>query len=378
MTHIPRKLDLKKLVSRKSLFLLGPRQTGKSSLIRQIFPETKVVNLLLNEEYFRYQRDPGLLSREFKQKKPQLIVIDEIQRIPELLNEVHYLIEESKHRFLLTGSSARKLKKAGTNLLGGRASQITLHSFTRAELGKKMDLMKALSYGLLPSIYFSDEPKQELRDYVGTYLKEEIMAEGLTRNLPAFSRFLDVAAHLHGKMINYSKVANDAQLSPSTTYEYFRILEDTLIGRELVAYDGTKKRKAISTSKFYFFDLGVVRSLLGRGEINKNDADFGEFFESYLAHELMAATSYQRLAPLKYWRSKSNFEVDFIFDDRIAIEVKTTKKVNSDDIKGLKALAEEGLMEALYLVSMDSKEQVWDGVTCLPWPIFLDRLAAGL
>jgi predicted AAA+ superfamily ATPase len=378
MAYVDRIVPILELTKKKSMFLLGPRQTGKSSLIKKTFPDCSKINLLLNDDFLRYQKDPGLLSREFEhKKKAELIVIDEIQRLPELLNEVHYLIEEVGHRFLLTGSNARKLKKSGTNLLGGRAGKITMHPLVRAELKSRFSLNRALSYGLLPSIFFSENPISDLKDYVGVYLKEEILAEGLTRNLPAFSRFLEAAASMNGKMLNYTKVANDAQIPPSTTYEHFKVLEDTLIAKEVVSFSKTNIRKAISTSKFYFFDIGVVRAILGKNEIKTSDADYGDFFEAYIFQELSCYSSYHRLADVKYWRSKSNFEVDFILDDRIAIEVKTTKRVSAADLKGLKALAEEKLLQKYILVSFDKKKQVYDGIQCLYWENFLDQLMEG-
>lgn len=377
MIYIQRLIPIKLLAEKKSIFLLGPRQTGKSSLIREVFPSCRKINLLLNDDFLRYQKDIGLLSRELVDQKSQLVIIDEIQRLPELLNEVQHLIEESGHRFLLTGSSARKLKKQGVNLLGGRASQMMMHSFVRSEIKNKFSLQRAMSYGLLPSVYFSEDPESQLKDYLGLYLREEIMAEALIRNLPAFSRFLEAAAALHGKMINYTKIANDAQLSPTTVYEHFKVLEDTLIARKLQSFEKTNKRKAISTSKFYFFDLGVVRALLGKSEIKNSDADFGDYFESYIFQELSAYTSYQRLSSLKYWRSKSNFEVDFILDEKVAIEVKSTKRVAKDDLKGLKALSEEKLLKKYFLVSFDKKNQIIEGIQCIYWEDFLDQLSSG-
>ncbi|MGZ3742668.1 MAG: ATP-binding protein [Pseudobdellovibrionaceae bacterium] len=375
--YIERLIPIVELSKRKSLFLLGPRQTGKSQLIKKKFPEDFKINLLMNADFLRYQKDPGLLIRELSDKKSQLIVIDEIQRLPELLNDVHFLIEEVGHRFLLTGSSARKLKKTGVNLLGGRASKMTMHPFVRAELKSKFSLEKALSYGLLPSVYFSDDPSSQLKDYVGLYLKEEIMSEGLTRNLPAFSRFLEAAAGMNGKMVNYTKIANDAQLAPSTAYEHFKVLEDTLIAKEVLAFEKTNIRKAISTSKFYFFDLGVVRAILGKGRIQKSDADYGDYFESYIYQELNCYSSYHKLSEVKYWRSKSNFEVDFIFDDSVAIEVKATTRVISQDLRGLKALSEEKLLKRYLLVSQDKKNQTIDGIQCIYWEDFLNQLADG-
>lgn len=252
-----------------------------------------------------------------------------------------------------------------------------MHPFVRAELRSQFSIQKVLSYGLLPSVYFSDDPIGQLKDYVGIYLKEEILSEGLTRNLPAFSRFLESAASMNGKMLNYTKVGNDAQIPPTTVYEHFRVLEDTLIGKEVLSYQKTNQRKAISTSKFYFFDLGVVRALLGKSEIRQSDMDYGDYFEAYIFQELSCNSSYHKLADVKYWKSKSGFEVDFIFNDNIAIEVKSSKRISADDLKGLRALAEEKLMKHYFLISFDKKNQFIDEIECLYWEDFLDRLAAG-
>jgi len=234
---------------------------------------------------------------------------NEIQKLPVLLDEVHRLIEQRRIRFVLTGSSARKLRRGGVNLLGGRAPSRTLHPFTCRELGGAFDLTRALDRGLLPSIYFSDSPREDLRAYVGTYLKEEIAAEALTRSVPAFSRFLEVAALSHGTMLNFTTVASDAQVPVSTVREYFHILEDTLIARPVPAWTKTRTRKAISTAKHYFFDVGVVRHLQHRSGLARRSPEFGEAFESYIFHELSAFIDYTEPMPLAYWRSTSNFEV---------------------------------------------------------------------
>lgn len=376
MNYIQRYLNLTNQIANKSFFLLGPRQTGKSLLLSKTFSDSAIINLLKSDELFRYQKDPALLRREFESHPAKIIIIDEVQKLPSLLDEVHYLIERCHHKFILTGSSARKLKKSGNNLLGGRASLIALHPMVREELKNKFNLTRALNFGLLPSVYFSKNPAAELKDYVSLYLKEEIMAEGLTRNLPAFSRFLEVAAQMNGKMINYTKIANDAQVAPTTTYEYFKVLQDTLIATEVLAFAKTNIRKAISTSKFYFFDLGVVRSILRKKELDRNDDEYGHYFEAYIFHELNSYTSYRRLSPLKYWRSKSNFEVDFILDDRIAIEVKSSQRVQAEDLKGLVALAEEKKLEKYYLISNDKKNQIFNKIKCIYWEDFLDLLYA--
>lgn len=379
MLMVRRVLNLNDIVSRKSVFLLGPRSTGKSFYLKTEFPDVHRIDLLSNSEFLRYQSNPDLLLNEFAHLDSQMIIIDEIQRLPELLNNVHSLIESNKHRFILTGSSARKLKKAGVNLLGGRATQIRFHPFLFEELQGDFHLIRALTTGLLPSIYLSPEPYHDLQDYVGIYLKEEIMNEALVRNLPAFSRFLEVAALSNGQMINYTKMANDVSIPVSSTKEYFRILTDTLIARELGAYNKTLKRKSIQTSKFYFFDIGVVHALLKIKELSENSKDFGSAFETYLFHELQAYTDYKRLDELCYWRSVHDHEVDFILDNQYAIEVKSTTKINSDDLKGLKALKEENQIgekgiKKFFLISRDNKEQMIDGIYCLPWDKFLKNL----
>lgn len=379
MLMVARVLNLKDIVKRKSVFLLGPRNTGKSFFLKNEFPDVHRIDLLRNSEFLRYQSNPDLLINEFEHSASKIIIIDEIQRLPELLNNVHYLIESSKHRFILTGSSARKLKKAGVNLLGGRATQIRFHPFILQELQKDFNLKKALSIGLLPSIYLSSDPYNDLQDYVGTYLKEEIMNEALVRNLPAFSRFLEVAALANGQMINYTKMASDISIPVSSTKEYFKLLCDTLIAREVESYNETIKRKNIQTSKFYFFDIGVVHAILKIKELSEHSKDYGLAFETYIFHELQAYTDYNRLDTLRYWRSVNGQEVDFILDNKYAIEVKSTTKINADDLKGLKALKEENkkgkiLIKKFYLVSRDKKEQMIDGIHCLEWEQFLRLL----
>lgn len=372
-------LRLEKLLKRKSVLLLGPRQTGKSTLIKQQFPLSEYpnqINLLKSADFLRYQNDPGLLIRQFQELKSEIIVIDEIQKLPLLLNDIHYLIEECGHTFLLIGSSARKFKMSDVNLLGGRAKTLHLHPLVSNELDldEHEFLNKALSFGLLPPIWTSEYPEEDLVDYVATYLKEEIFAESVVRNLQKFSRLLEVAATCHGKILNYAKISRDIGLAPSTVIEHFKILFDTLIALELPSFKTSVKRKNIQSSKFYFFDMGIVRHLLKRGPIKESDADWGDFFESFIFQELSAYSHYRQLRSLAYWRSRSDFEVDFILNEKIAIEVKTTRKVSSDHLRGLKALKEEKVCERYLLISFDEKEQKIDGYEIIPWKDFLRRL----
>lgn len=374
---IPRFLDVRALVERKSYFLFGPRQTGKSTLIRQQFADCRTWNLLDQKLFRDLSRNPGLIRESLADPHgTDIVVIDEIQRMPELLNEVHLMIEEHGSRFLLTGSSARALRRKGVNLLGGRAGRETLHPLVRAELGTRFTLDRALEFGLLPSVWFSDDPEDGLGDYTGDYLREEISGEAMVRNLPAFSRFLDVAALAHGRQINFANLGNDAQVSPSTARDYYRILQDTLLAHEVPAFTETRKRKAVSTSKFYLFDIGVARHLQGRRGLAPGTPEYGDAFESYLFQEIKAFCDYHRLETPRYWRSRSKFEVDFVLAD-LAVEVKAARAVGRRDLKGLRALAEEKLFSRHILVSMDPYPRAVDGIDVLPWDAFLDQLWGG-
>lgn len=373
--YIRRTLSLPTLLEKKSFFLLGPRQTGKTSLIRHTLKDAKVYDLLDTSLFLAMSQNPGLLAEELT-AKDRFVVIDEIQRLPILLNEVHRLIEERGIRFLLTGSSARKLRSRGVNLLGGRARTKYLHPLTYMELGQHFDLIRAIERGLLPSIYFSDDPRADLQAYAGSYLQQEIIAEGLTRNVPAFSRFLKVAALCNGTIVNFTNVANDAQVPRTTVYEYFEILKDTLVLHELPAWRRSVKRKPLASSKYYFFDIGVVSQLQGR-EFRPGTPEFGEAFETYIMHELRSYIDYGSAEPLSYWRSTSGFEVDFILGDHTAIEVKAKENVSVQDLKSLRALAEEKKLKRYLCVSLSPRTRSVDGVIVLPYRKFLDSLWSG-
>jgi predicted AAA+ superfamily ATPase len=373
--EIPRTLDLRALVARKSHFLLGPRQTGKTFLVRQSLPEARLYDLLDASVYLALSRDPTRLTQELT-PRDRVVVIDEIQRLPELLNEVHRLIEGRGIRFLLTGSSARKLRRGGVNLLGGRARTRYLHPLTSHELGPHFDLRRAVARGSLPSIYFSDDPRADLEAYAGSYLQEEIVAEGATRNAPAFSRFLRVAAFCNGTIVNFTGVANDAQVARTTVYEYFEILRDTLVLHELPAWRKSKKRKPIASSKYYFFDVGVVGALQDR-QFRPGTPEFGEAVETYLMHELASYRDYVSGTPLTYWRSTSGFEVDFIVGDHTAVEVKAKPTIGPRDVKSLQALAEEAALKRYICVSLEPRRRRLGEITILPVADFLDALWDG-
>lgn len=373
---IPRSLDLASLLSTKSYFLLGPRQTGKTSLIRETLKHERIYNLLEFGTYLRLSQDPSRLGAEL-QGYEGVVVIDEIQKLPVLLDEVQILIEERKLRFLLTGSSARKLRRSGVNMLGGRARTIRMHALTSAELGGHFDLIRAVNFGTLPAIYFSEEPVADLRAYAGEYLKEEIAAEGLTRNIPAFSRFLEVAALSNGQIINYQSISSDAAVPRTTVQEYFSILKDTLVAEELEPWRKTKKRKAISASKFYFFDVGVANHLQNAGKIAAKSKMFGDAFEAFIFQELAAYRDYHSKGSLHFWRSDKGHEVDFILDEKIAIEVKGKQRLRRDDFNGLIAMQEEKRMKMHIIVCLEAMERVADGIHIVPWQKFLMKLWSG-
>lgn len=372
---IPRLLNLERLLEKKSHFLLGPRQTGKSFLIAQSFKGSRVYDLLDTSVYLGLSQRPHRLAEELT-PKDRVVVIDEIQRLPVLLNEVHRLIEQRGVRFLLTGSSARKLRQGGVNLLGGRARTKYLHPFTYRELGDHFDLEQCIARGGLPSIYFSDDPRADLEAYAGSYLQQEIVAEGATRNIAAFSRFLKVAAFCNATIVNFTNVATDAQVPRTTVYEYFEILKDTLILYELPAWRETKKRKPLASSKYYFFDIGVVAAVQGR-RYRRGTPEFGEAVETYVMHELKSYADYVSGEPLAFWKSKSGFEVDFILGDHTAIEVKARENLAPSDLKSLVALAEERKLKRYLCVSLEARKRQVGAVTILPVKEFLSNLWEG-
>ena len=375
-SYVPRRLDLAAVSAERSVFLFGPRQTGKTSLVQHSLGDARLLSLLDSDLYLSLSRRPAML-RELIQPTDAMVVIDEIQKLPILLDEVHLALESSPVRFVLTGSSARKLRRGGVNLLGGRARSLTLHPFIALELGAAFDLRRALDVGLLPPAYLSRDPREILKDYAGDYLREEIAAEGLTRNVPAFSRFLEVAALCNGQMLNYSSIASDAQVPVSTVREYFQILEDTLVAHRLPAWTESRKRKAITTAKFFLFDVGVARHLQRRTGLRSRSPEFGEAFEAFIHHEIRTYVDYRRRGRVCYWRSRSGFEVDFILNESVAIEVKAKAPVGQRDLRGLRALKEEEALSSHVVVCLERLPRRVDGIEVLPWQLFLERLWAG-
>jgi len=372
-------LQLAPLVENRSIFLFGPRQTGKSTLLKTQFPEALFFNLLEADTFRELSTRPELLRERIEGQKKSLIVIDEIQKIPELLNEVHHLIEKDKSRkFILTGSSARSLKRKGTNLLGGRALSVRLHPLVSWELDFKK-LEEVLLWGSLPGVVDSNMKKEDLKAYVGTYLQEEIRAEGLVRNLPAFSRFLEVAALCSGQQLNYAAVGSDARVNERTIKDYFQILIDTFLGRELLPFRKTKTRKSVAISKFYFFDTGVWNALLGRFMLSPKTREFGEALEHRIFHEICSYMEYKRKdEPLHFWRpQRQEAEVDFLVDGRVAIEVKSTAHIDKNDVKGIELLSEELKLQKKIIVCNESHPRVLNsGIKVFPYKHFCEKLWA--
>ncbi len=365
-----RLLDLRSLVDKKSHFLLfGPRGTGKSWLIRHQLPKAQIFDLLDDDVYTRLLRRPRRLGDEIES---DLVVIDEVQKAPRLLDEVHRLIETKRTRFLLTGSSARKLKRGGANLLAGRARSRSLFPLTMAELSD-FDLVKYLNRGGLPAIYTSDDYLVDLKDYVNLYLKEEVQAEALVRRVDHFARFLDVVGAASGQELNIEAIGRDAAVPPRTVANYIEVLKDTLLAFELPPFSKTKKRKVSSKSKIYLFDVGVANFMAGRHIVSEHGESFGAAFEHFILQEVRARLSYAGIDwPMQYWRTqRGEFEVDCVLGQEMAIEIKATSSVHARDLKGLIALRSEGHIKQYFLVSRDPVQRTVDGIDVMPWTMFL-------
>lgn len=372
-----RKLDLKSLLEHRSIFLFGPRQTGKTTYLKKNFPDARFVDLLDARVFRELSARPETL-RQSLDPDQKLVVIDEIQKLPELLDEVHLMIEADKRlRFILTGSSARKLKRGGANLLAGRALTCHLHPLVSIEL-EFSEWQRRLQIGSLPPVLSSPIPIEDLHAYAGTYLQEEIQAEGLTRSISHFSRFLETAALSNGQVLNFTAIASDTGIKARTVQNYYQILEDTLVGFVLEPFRKTRKRKAVSTGKFYFFDIGVANILSGRESLTPRTPEYGVAFEHLVFLELRAFLDYRRIRDsLTFWRTHTQAEVDFVIGDKLAIEVKAGDSVSSRDLVGLRALSEEIPSLELMVVCQESRPRVEEGVRILPIEEFARMLWSG-
>ena len=359
-----------------SIFLWGARQVGKTTLLEQLYPTARYYDLLQAREFERFLRRPSLLSEELESmNEGDVVIIDEIQKVPQLLDEIHSLIHRKKIRFIMSGSSPRKLVRSGANLLGGRALKKTLFPLVSSEI-PDFNLTKAVNNGLIPRHYMINNPWERFRAYIGVYLNEEIREEALSRNLKSFSRFLEVAAMSNGEMIVYKNIAQDCGIDHRTVKDYFEILQDTLIGYLIPGFTATIKRRAILAPKFYFFDVGIANYLLNRKNITPGTEIFGHSFEHLIIQELIAYLGYSQSSEnLTYWRTGSGYEVDAIIGNgRIAIEIKSTDEVKSRHLKGLKAFQEDFPAVRSIIVSLDKYPRVMNGVEIIPAEQFLKAL----
>ncbi len=377
LQDITRSIPLAKELAKTSVLLLGPRRTGKSWIIRHQIKADQTFNLLRSDTFQQLTARPSLI-REGIQPQTKLIVIDEIQKFPQLMDEVHLMIEETGVKFLLTGSSARKLKRNHTSLMAGRAKTRHLLPFTSSELGSKFNLLKILSFGALPPVVLSDEPEEIISSYVGDYLREEIQAEAMARKVENFSRFLFQSAVCNTEQLNYESVARDAQVPARTIREYYKILEDTLLGTTLEPLKTAGRRKPVSHGKFYFFDIGVVNTLLGTFDITERHPLFGKNFEHFILNEVRAFISYFKpKTKLNFWRTESGDEVDLVIDEEVGIEIKGTKLALEDHLKGIKALSEELTLKRKIIVSRDPRRRTLKSIEIIPYELFLEELWAG-
>ena len=378
------------LPERQSAFLWGARKTGKSTFLRQVFPGSLSFDFLRTDLLIAFTTRPALLREQLLTRSPAElalpVILDEVQKVPALLDEVHGLIEGHGLRFVLCGSSARKLKRGRANLLGGRAWRSEMLPLVSAEFPHAaegeggMELLRALNNGLIPSHYLSVNPRKSLEAYVRDYLKEEVFDEGLTRNVPAFSRFFEALGYCHGELINHANIARDCGVDAKTVKEYFQILCDTLLGRLVLPYKKRQERQVISKApKFYLFDVGVAGAVSRRRIVEPRGDLFGRAFEHLVLMELVAHASYSELTyDIHFWRTKAGAEVDFILGDgEVAVEVKGTSRVDDRDMRGLRLFGETHRPRMSIVVCNEAAERVVDGIRIIPWRIFFRELWAG-
>jgi len=367
----------------QSLFLWGPRQTGKTTLLKQTYPEAHRIDLLKSEILLRYLKQPSVFREEIMAlPSSKLIVVDEIQKAPALLDEIHYLIQEQNRIFLMCGSSARKVRRGHANLLGGRAVRFELMGLSAKELGDNFNLEHMLNAGPLPSHYDNPKPARAIQSYVDDYLRTEILQEGLVRNLPVFSDFLRMAAIGDTENVNLSNIARESGVSVTTVRDHYGILADTLMGGFLPAYARRAKRRTINAPKFYFGDVGAVNYLAKRGHIEKGSELFGKAFENWVFHELSIHSRYtEKFYDISYWRLSTGVEVDFVLGRaEIAIEAKGKEHVSEHDLKGLNEFRDEHpQVKNLIVVSLERAARLTkSGILILPYREFIERLWQGV
>lgn len=371
------------LPPRQSAFLWGPRKTGKSTYLKSRFPNSLVYDFLKTDLFLEFSKRPALLREQLLAKDPELlihpVILDEVQKVPQILDEVHWLMENRDLQFILCGSSARKLKRGKANLLGGRAWRYEMFPFVMAELHKP-DLLNILNRGLVPSHYLQDNYSKSLRGYTQDYLKEEVFNEGLTRNIPAFSRFFDAMGFTHGELTNYSNIARECGVDSKTVKEYYQILKDTLLGDFVEPFKKRQNRQVITkTSKFYLFDVGVAGAITRRRISQDKGADFGKAFEHFMLMELRAYASYsEQYYDINFWRTKSGLEVDFVLGGgEVAVEIKGSSRIENRHLRALKAFMEIYSPRTATLVCNENKERIVEKIRIIPWRKFLQDLWDG-
>jgi len=384
MKNISRILDLR-LPGHQSAFLWGARKTGKSTYLKERFPNSVVYDFLKTDLFFEMSKNPSLLREQLLAKDEaalkEPIILDEVQKVPQVLDEVHWLIENKGLRFVLCGSSARKLKKGHANLLGGRAWRYELFPLVSREIGK-FNLLRALNHGLIPFHYLQSgsDCRKSLEAYVQDYLRQEVFAEGLTRNIPAFSRFFDAFGYSHGEITNYCNIARECGVDSKTVKEYYQILIDTLLAIRVEPFKKRQSRQVITkASKYYMFDVGVAGYLTKRNLVEEKGSEFGRAFEHFLLMEITAYRSYSgKDFAINFWRTKSGLEVDFVLGQgEVAIEVKGSSRIDGKDMNGLEAFIQSCLPKKSIVVCNEKEKRLRGKIEISPWEIFLQQLWAG-
>lgn len=354
----------------KSFFLFGPRGTGKTYLIKGLFPNSLYFDLLDTAVYLDFNTNPDKLESSIPPSFADWIILDEVQRIPELLNEVHRLIENKRYKFILTGSSARSLKRKGVNLLAGRALTCRLFPLTCLELGKDFNLEHALAYGMLPATFSEESPGKYLKAYVGTYLREEVLQEGLVRNIGSFARFLEISSFSQASVLNVSEVAREAKIERKVVENYFSILEDLLLATTLPVFTKRAKRRLVGHSKFYLFDPGVFRAIRPMGPFDRPEEAEGAALETLVYQQLLALNNYLDFEyQFFYWRTSTQLEVDFILygpKGLIAIEVKRSKTINASDLKCLEAFSDDYPEARLFCFYGGQRKEYFGKIQAIP------------
>jgi predicted AAA+ superfamily ATPase len=377
MKRIKKRLIDIKLPAGQSGFLWGPRKTGKTYWLNSQFEKQPRIDFLKSEVFAEYASQPSLLRERFENVEGP-VLIDEVQMVPSLLNEIHWLIANRGRSFLMTGSSPRKLRRSHANLLGGRAWRYSMHPLVYLET-EGFDLERVMTSGLLPPHFLSIDPIQDLRAYVADYLKEEIAMEARTQNIPAFSEFLRIAAITTGELLDYTNVARETGVSAKVVRSYFQILEDTLLGFRIGPWKKSRDRRMVMSEKFYLFDVGVS-SYLARRSPKQGTPEFGKAFEQFILMELKAYQAYRNPEmEIRFWRTSSGLEADFILGEMtMAVEVKGSERVHEQSLSGLRAIQEEHKPRHSVAVSLDKQpRKLADGIVVLPWQTFLGKLWAG-